>query len=189
MFVSGDSWQNHQKAKDEGETDRQTQGQNLKFTVTSLFSSLLHVHMHVLSLPCVLYVCVEGCKCAHRAQNEASEADSPSTFRSMKERDFLRIRYISSHCRDHGLAEDCTTVLSCYQDDGDPRPGQQNCVRMLLPTQPSSSPSILCWCAHQCTPFCNQHCYCPEKAQAWVSDIAQHVKDLLVVPEDPGPTW
>ena len=142
MFVSGDSWQNEQNAKDEGETDRQTQGQNLKFTVMSLFSSLLHVHMHGLYLPCALCVCVGGCKCAHRAQNEASEADSPSTFHSMKEWDFLQIRCISSHCRDHGLAEDCTTVLSCYRDNGDPGPGQENCVKMLLPTQPSPLPQL-----------------------------------------------
>lgn len=105
-------------------------------------------------------------------RHQASEAGSPSPFCSLKEWDFLQILCISCD----GLEEDCTTVSSCYWGYGNPRPGQQNCVRMLLPTQPSPTPPTL-------------HCYCPEKAQAWVSDIAQQVKDLVVMLEDPGPTW
>lgn len=99
-------------------------------------------------VPCVFVW--EGASVHTELRNEASEVDSPSTFRLLKEWDFLRILCISLHWRDHGLAKDCTTVSSCYQGYGNPRPGRQNVWECFYPLSHPFTPNpvLVCTSVH-----------------------------------------
>lgn len=151
-------------------------GQNLKFTVIhcSITTACLHVCFAFVVFPVCLYGRVQVCTQSSEMNHQwLIVPQLPAHRRNGIFYGFCASRHTLETMALRRIAPLCRAATRAM---GNPRPGQQNCVRMLLPTQPSPSSLTLCWCAHQ-------RGYCPEKAQAWVSDIAQQVKDLVVVPE------